>query len=41
MIMVHALDQPADRVRGFEAGADDFLTTRSAMGRNRVVADAA
>src|SRR6476659_5501723 len=26
VIMVTALDQPADRVRGFEAGADDFLT---------------
>jgi two-component system, cell cycle response regulator len=24
--MVTALDQPADRVRGLEAGADDFLT---------------
>jgi len=24
--MVTALDQPADRVRGFEARADDFLT---------------
>ena len=24
--MVTALDQPADRVRAFEAGADDFLT---------------
>ena len=26
VIMVTALDQPADRVRGFEAGADNFLT---------------
>ena len=26
VIMVAALDQPADRVKGFEAGADDFLT---------------
>ncbi|MGH6824499.1 PleD family two-component system response regulator [Methyloceanibacter sp.] len=26
VIMVTALDQPTDRVRGFEAGADDFLT---------------
>ena len=26
VIMVPALDQPADRVRGLEAGADDFLT---------------
>jgi two-component system cell cycle response regulator len=26
VIMVTALDQPADRVKGFEAGADDFLT---------------
>jgi two-component system cell cycle response regulator len=26
VIMVAALDQPADRVRGCEAGADDFLT---------------
>ena len=26
VIMVTALDQPADRVRGFEARADDFLT---------------
>jgi two-component system cell cycle response regulator len=26
IIMVTALDQPADRVRGLEAGADDFLT---------------
>ena len=26
IVMVTALDQPADRVRGIEAGADDFLT---------------
>ena len=26
IVMVTALDQPADRVRGLEAGADDFLT---------------
>ena len=26
VILVTALDQPADRVRGLEAGADDFLT---------------
>jgi PleD family two-component response regulator len=26
VILVTALDQPADRVKGFEAGADDFLT---------------
>ena len=26
VLMVTALDQPADRVRGLEAGADDFLT---------------
>src|SRR6476620_1496740 len=26
VIMVSALDQPADKVRGLEAGADDFLT---------------
>jgi two-component system cell cycle response regulator len=26
VIMVTALDQPSDRVRGIEAGADDFLT---------------
>jgi len=26
LIMVTALDQPSDRVRGLEAGADDFLT---------------
>jgi two-component system, cell cycle response regulator len=24
--MVTALDQPSDRVKGLEAGADDFLT---------------
>src|SRR5215204_2693465 len=26
VVMVTALDQPADRVKGLEAGADDFLT---------------
>src|ERR1700753_808425 len=26
IVMVTALDQPSDRVRGLEAGADDFLT---------------
>ena len=26
VIMVTALDQPSDRVRGLDAGADDFLT---------------
>src|SRR6478736_418583 len=26
VVMVTALDQPADRVRGLDAGADDFLT---------------
>src|SRR6478752_7428048 len=26
VVMVTALDQPADRVRGLKAGADDFLT---------------
>ena len=26
VVMVTALDQPAERARGFEAGADDFLT---------------
>ena len=26
IVMVTALDQPADRVKGLEAGADDFLT---------------
>ena len=26
IVMVTALDQPEDRVRGLEAGADDFLT---------------
>ena len=26
IVMVTALDQPVDRVRGLEAGADDFLT---------------
>src|SRR4029079_7855011 len=26
VIIVTALDQPSDRVRGLEAGADDFLT---------------
>src|SRR5499433_3086061 len=27
VVMVTALDQPSDRVRGLEAGADEFLTT--------------
>src|SRR5690242_16650871 len=26
VVMVTALDQPSDRVKGLEAGADDFLT---------------
>ena len=26
VVLVTALDQPADRIRGLEAGADDFLT---------------
>src|ERR1700694_4855431 len=26
VVMVTALDQPSDKVRGLEAGADDFLT---------------
>ena len=26
VVMITALDQPADRVRGLDAGADDFLT---------------
>ena len=26
VIMITALDQPSDKVRGLEAGADDFLT---------------
>ncbi len=26
VVMVTALDQPSDRVRGLKAGADDFLT---------------
>jgi two-component system cell cycle response regulator len=26
VVIVTALDQPADRVRGLDAGADDFLT---------------
>jgi two-component system cell cycle response regulator len=26
VVMVTALDQPSDRIQGFEAGADDFLT---------------
>ncbi|MFQ5626518.1 MAG: response regulator, partial [Methyloligellaceae bacterium] len=26
VVMVTALDQPADKVKGLEAGADDFLT---------------
>lgn len=29
VVMVTALDQPSDRVRGLKAGADDFLTKRS------------
>ena len=26
VVMVTALDQPSDRIKGLEAGADDFLT---------------
>ena len=33
IVIITALDQPSDRVKGLEAGADDFLTSRCPTSR--------